>query len=59
MKNLIKLVIFPTIFVFIAILLDMDKESVVVLFVLYASPMVYKDAYGNRNGLAVRCVKDK
>ncbi|MEY4333756.1 MAG: hypothetical protein RLZZ196_2499 [Bacteroidota bacterium] len=28
-------------------------------FVLYASPMVYKDAYGNRNGLAVRCVKDK
>jgi uncharacterized protein (TIGR02145 family) len=28
-------------------------------FVLYASPMVFKDAYGNRNGLAVRCVKDK
>ena len=28
-------------------------------FVLYASPMVYKDAYCNRNGLAVRCVKDK
>jgi uncharacterized protein (TIGR02145 family) len=28
-------------------------------FILYASPMVFKDAYGNRNGLAVRCVKDK
>ena len=28
-------------------------------FMLYASPMVFKDAYGNRNGLAVRCVKDK
>lgn len=28
-------------------------------FILYASPMVYKDGYGNRNGLAVRCVKDK
>lgn len=28
-------------------------------FVLYASPMVFKDAYGNRNGLAVRCVKNK
>jgi uncharacterized protein (TIGR02145 family) len=28
-------------------------------FILYASPMVFKDAYGNGNGLAVRCVKDK
>jgi uncharacterized protein (TIGR02145 family) len=28
-------------------------------FIVYSSSMVFKDVYGNRNGLAVRCVKDK
>lgn len=28
-------------------------------FMLYSSSMVYKDAFGNRNGLSIRCVKDK
>jgi malate permease and related proteins len=36
---LIKLVVFPIIFVTISIWLGMDNESIVVLFVLYASPV--------------------